>query len=84
MGKKVECVEVTVNVPAKILKFLKAMVEQGNIKSIQEYLEYSLLEAVEADINSDGVFVPSFEQIIKRYDLGEIFEVGVGCVKRRI
>jgi len=84
MSKQVECVEVTVNVPTKILKFLEAMVAQGSIKSVQEYLEYSVLEAVEADINSDDVFQPSFEQLIKHHDLGEIFKVGVGCVNRRI
>jgi len=84
MSEKVECVEVTVNVPTKILKFLEAMVEQGSIKSVQEYLEYSVLEAVEADINSDDVFQLSFEQLVKHHDLGEIFKVEVGCVNRRI
>jgi len=80
MSEKVEYVEVKVKVPTKIMKFLEGMVEQGSIESVQEYLEYSVLEAVEADINSDDVFVPSFEQLVKRYDLSQIFEVGVGSL----
>jgi len=83
MSKR-DYVEVTVKVPTKILKFLEAMVEQGSIKSVQEYLEYSIVDVVEADINTDDVFQPSFEQLVKRYDLGEIFKVEVGCINRRI
>jgi hypothetical protein len=84
MSEKVEYVPVTIKVPRKLLTFLEAMAKQGIIESLQNYLEYSIIEAVQADINTDDVFHPSFEQLIKRYDLGETFKATTAGVSKRI
>ena len=74
--------EVTILLPEKLIDFLKAMEE--NLKEpMERYIERSIIGTVEADINSQDTFVPTFEAIIQENDLAKIFKVDSGGVSIR-
>ena len=74
--------EKTILLPEKLIAFLKAM--EGNLEEpMERYIERSIIGVVEADINSQDVFVPTFKEIIKENGLDKIFKVGSAGVSIR-
>jgi len=71
-NKKIETVEVTLNVPKGILQFLKDIIPSTNYDSVQEYLEDCIVSRIEGDVDAD-IFSPKIKQMVKRYNLKGVF-----------
>lgn len=68
MNEKVEYVEVTLKLPRAVTDFLKAMNE-----NIEDYLGHSILCAVNADIDTPGVF-SNPGAALRSHDLVTVFQ----------
>ena len=64
-----ETVDVTLKLPKAIVDFLKDS-ERTLEMTVEEYLTYSIIQTVAADIDTFDVFVPSWKQIVDKYGLG--------------
>lgn len=76
MSKK-ETAEVTLRLPRGLVKFLEDQVKHLKAKTVKEYLEYSIIQAVGADIDclKEGPFKFDYdkpEEVIKEYNLNKI------------
>jgi len=65
---KQETVEVTLKLPKAIVDFLKDS-EKALEMTMEEYLVYSIMQVVGADIDTLDTFVPTPKQIVKQYGL---------------
>lgn len=65
---KQETVEVTLKLPKAIMDFLKDMAPSIEM-TVEEYLTYSIIQAVAADVDTFDVFVPTWKQIVDKYGL---------------
>lgn len=65
---KEETVEVTLKLPKAIVDFLKDMQTTLNM-TVEEYLVFSIIQAVGADLDTNDVFVPSPAELVERYGL---------------
>jgi hypothetical protein len=75
MGKeenKIEFQEMTIRIPKAVLEFLRAH-EKEMGTTTEEYITYTIVDVVRADIDSGEVFVPESEQVIKDWNLNSIF-----------
>jgi len=63
-----ETVEVTLKLPKAIVDFLKDS-ETSMRMTVEEYLTYSIVHSVAADIDTFDVFVPTWKQIVDKYGL---------------
>lgn len=63
---KEEYVEVTLKLPKGLLEFLNDMKACFDC-SVEEYLEYSLLDTLRAQIEADFIFSPTVEDVAKKY-----------------
>lgn len=78
---KEEYIEVTLTLPQKVVDFLKDM-EKTLDMTMKEYLEYSILQAVGADLDTYDTFVPTVTEILEKYGLAEFLKdsmVGPEC-----
>jgi len=64
---------VAVVLPKTIIDFLRASEEYLGT-SMEEYLGYSLIEAVEADLNAGDIFIPTAQQLIEKHNLQNVFK----------
>jgi hypothetical protein len=60
--EQIETEQVTIQLPKKLMDFLRAHFKDP----AKEYIQYSVIDSIRADINTDNVFLDS---IIKKYDL---------------
>lgn len=67
----VEKEPIEIHLPKRIIAFLRAM-ELNLGMTVKEYLEYSLIQVVAADLDSGGTFSPDPETLKERFELGEI------------
>ena len=81
MSEKTEYVEVTVRLPKKLVDFLK-----DNVKDLQKYMEYSIIQFVGADLDDLSIFPfkepEEVHAVITRYGLNETLKataVGEFC-----
>jgi hypothetical protein len=65
---KQETVEVTLKLPKGIVEFLKDS-ETAMEMTVEEYLTYTIIQGIGADIDTSMVFVRTPTQIIKQYSL---------------
>ncbi|MEM0253247.1 MAG: hypothetical protein QXK78_01640 [Candidatus Bathyarchaeia archaeon] len=65
--QKIEYETVQLKIPKNIMNLLRDSLEG----SIEEYLEYSIIEVVKADLEADALI--SHKKIIEKYKLQEIF-----------
>lgn len=75
--------EVKVKLPKKLAKFLRAM-EKVLGQSMEEYLQYSIVDMVRADLDTEDIFVPTQRQIVEKHGLGEIYEVSRAGLRVRL
>ena len=68
MSEKTEYVEVTLRLPKGLLEFLEDMKACFDC-SVKEYMEYSLIDTLRAQIDADFVFSPTVERVSKRYEI---------------
>lgn len=64
---QVETEQVTIEVPKKLMDFLRAHFKDP----AKEYIKYSIIESIRADIDNQSVFSDS---ILERYDIKEFLE----------
>ena len=58
----------TLKLPKAIMDFLKDMKPIAGM-TVEEYLTYSIVQVVAADIDTFDVFVPTWKQIVDKYGL---------------
>jgi len=74
--RKIDCEEVVIQVPRKIMTFLRAM-EPSLGQTVEEYLQYSVVEGVRADIDyAEGHGTPFFDinALVRRFKLNKVFK----------
>ena len=70
---KEETVEVTVNLPKKIVGFLKDMEKVTNI-AMDDYLRNRIIGDVYADLETRDFFVPTPSFFVDKYGLKKVFK----------
>jgi hypothetical protein len=70
--KKIECEEMTIQIPTVILTFLRDHEKEIGM-SAEQYIANSIIDTVRADINAEDVFTPEPEQIMSMWNLEPVF-----------
>ena len=70
MSEEIEYETVQVKVPKAIMVFLRDVLRDE--REVKEYLEYSIIDSVRADIDNGNVFYEP-NDVIKRYGLDKVF-----------
>ncbi len=73
--KNIEFESVTIQVPKNIMALLRASSEHGLKMTAKEYLEYSVLETIRADLDAGDVFTVEPEEIISQYNLNPALSI---------
>jgi len=63
--EKIEYVEFVISMPKKVLEFLEANKESLKYHDVQAYIEFSVLQTIQGDIN-DSAFSEPAKTIIDR------------------
>lgn len=71
--EKEDHIEVSIKLPKKLMDFLKDM-EQNMDMTVEQYLEYCIIEAVGADLDTMKFFLQKPKQLIKNYGLKDILK----------
>lgn len=66
---EIEFESITIKVPKNVMNLLRAYSKHGLEMTANEYLEYSILQAVKADLDIGDVFTLEPEEIINQYNL---------------
>ena len=66
---------VTIKVPKSVMDLLRAYSKHGLGMAANEYLEYSVLQAVKADLDMGDVFTLEPEEIINQYNLNPALSI---------
>ena len=64
---------VAVVLPKTIIDFLRDTEEYLGT-SMEGYCSFSLIEAVEADLNAGDIFIPTAKQLIEKHNLKNVFK----------
>lgn len=67
--KNIEFEQVTIKVPKNVMNLLRAYAKHGLGMTANEYFEYSVLQAVRADLDASDVFTLEPQEIMNQYDL---------------
>ena len=70
MSEEIEYETVQVKVPKAVMVFLRDVLRDE--REVKEYLEYSIIDSVRADIDNGNVFYEP-NDVIKRYGLDKVF-----------
>ena len=74
MAEEVEYVEMRLRIPKPIIDFLEALEPFTGVNP-QEYLEYSIVKCIEADVNAIDDNPPfTAEEVRRRFGLDKVFE----------
>ena len=68
-----ETVKVTLNLPKGLLDFLNDYKAATGFDTIQEYMEYKLIDGIRADIDA-GAYNPTVKDVGKKYNITKAFE----------
>lgn len=66
---------VTIKVPKAVMNLLEAYSKRGLGMTANEYLEYSILQAVRADLDAGDVFTIEPQETIRLYDLNPALSI---------
>jgi len=69
-SEEIEYETVQVKVPKAVMVFLRDVLRDE--REVKEYLEYSIIDSVRADIDNGNVFYEP-NDVIKRYGLDKVF-----------
>ncbi len=72
MAETIEYEKVEIQVPKKIMDFLREM-ERITHEKPEEYMAYSIVSSVDADISCGETFVSSPQEMRKHYGLVPVF-----------
>ena len=70
MSEEIEYEVVQVKVPKAVMVFLRDVLRDE--REVKEYLEYSIIDSVRADIDNGNAFY-ELNDVIKRYGLDKVF-----------
>jgi hypothetical protein len=73
--EQIEFESVTIKVPKNVMNLLRAYSKHGLGMTANEYLEYSILQAVRADLDVGDVFTLEPEEIINQYNLNPTLSI---------
>lgn len=72
---EIEFESITIKVPKNVMNLLRAYSKHGLEMTANEYLEYSILQAVKADLDIGDVFTLEPEEIINQYNLNPALSI---------
>lgn len=82
MNELVEMETVKLQIPKSMMNCLREL-EHHIGQSVNEYLEYSLIDIFSSDLNSKHIFTPDIPALIKKYNLQELNTLVRGAIPKR-